>query len=69
MIILKLLILILIRMMLTITEVLFKIYLLGNTLISMARFEDAINDYTKAININPRFVKSYSNRGIFFNIY
>ena len=56
-------------MMLTITEVEFKIYFLGNTLISMARFEDAINDYTKAININPRFVKSYSNRGIFFNIY
>ncbi len=30
----------------------------------MGEYERAISDYTKAIDINPRFVKAYYNRGL-----
>ena len=34
----------------------------------MDEFEKAINDYTKAINLNSDYANAYSNRGIVYTI-
>ena len=39
------------------------IFILGNALHDLGKKEDAINDYSKAIEINPQYVDSYVNRG------
>ena len=32
----------------------------------MGRKEDAINDYTKAIEVNPQYFKAFFNRGTYY---
>ena len=47
-----------------ITEVdIFDQYFLGISLDDLGRKEDAINDFTKAIEINPQDASAYYNRG------
>ena len=36
---------------------------LGNVLDDLGRKEEAIKDYTKAIEIDPKYSKAYYNRG------
>ena len=43
---------------------LFSVFL-GNLLSDMGRGEDALNDYTKAIEIDPQSAEAYFNRGWF----
>jgi len=39
---------------------------LGNDSLNQGDFQEAIFDYTKAIDINPNFAKAYDNRGVVY---
>ena len=52
--------------MLLLIEVDIKFHILGNLFSDLRREEDAINDYTKAIEIDPKYADAYNNRGTFF---
>ena len=39
--------------------------MLGIALDDLGRKEEAIKDYTKAIDINPQYAVAYYNRGLF----
>ena len=39
------------------------LYLLGVSFHNLGRKEDAINDYTQAIDIDPKYANAYNNRG------
>ena len=43
--------------------------MLGKSLSDLGRKEDAIKDYTKAIEINPQYFKAFFNRGILYYQY
>ena len=43
--------------------------MLGNSLSELGRKEDAINNFTKAIEINPQFAEAFFNIGILYYKY
>ena len=43
--------------------------MLGVSLNDLGRKEDALNDYTKAIKINPQYAEAYNNRGRYYHQY
>ena len=49
--------------MLIIIEVFMILTKLGNLLRDLGREEEALIDYNKAIEINPKYVNCYNNRG------
>ena len=42
--------------------------MLGNALDDLGRKEEAIEDYAKAIDINPQDADTYNNRGLYYLI-
>ena len=40
--------------------------MLGNIFVDLGREQDALNDYTKAIKIDPQYAEAYNNRGRFY---
>ena len=43
--------------------------MLGKSLSDLGRKDDAIKDYTKAIEINPQYFEAFFNRGILYDQY
>lgn len=49
--------------MLGIIRVIFNLYLLGSSLDSLCRYEEAIDCYNQAIQIDPNYASAWNNKG------